>query len=202
MGNDKPKRERMLLILDIDGTIGDLSHREHIIEGIEQPTEEQWKEFLSPVLVEQDVPLDVAAKHYKEAVSNFDKVIFLTSRSEYLRDTTRKWLHKYFDVDPTEDELFMRPDDDLRPSSAIKKESLEGPIHDLYGDTAWVLVDDEPDNLSVFDEFGLALSAEGFWRIFEMGLDQIATALNVLRRSYDENSDDTESGPSPISCTG
>ena len=174
----------MLLVLDIDGTIGDLSHREHLIEGIEEPTQEQWKEFLSPELVAKDVPLEVAAKHYKEAISNFDKVIFLTSRSEFLRETTVKWLKKYFWVNPTETELFMRPNGDLRPSSAIKKDSLEGPIYDLYGNMAWVLVDDDPDNLSVFTEFGLSFSAEGFWRIFEMGLHQISFALKMLSRTY------------------
>lgn len=188
----------MLLILDIDGTIGDLSHREHIIDGIEEPTPDQWDEFLSPELVAKDVPLDIAAKHYKEATSNFDKVIFLTSRPEYLRETTRKWLKKYFGANPNEDELFMRPDGDVRSSDAIKKETLEGPISDLYGNLAWVLVDDDPDNISVFNEFGLTFSAEGFWRIFEMGLDQIASALKMLSRKFNQHSFYSGTGPKTL----
>ena len=135
----------MLLVLDIDGTIGDLSHREHMIDGIEEPTCEQWDAFLAPELVAEDIPLKPAALHYDEATGYFDQVIFLTSRPEYLRETTAAWLKKHFKVDVTEDTLFMRPDGDLRTSAALKKEALDGPITDLYGHTAWVLVDDEPD---------------------------------------------------------
>jgi len=156
----------MILILDIDGTLADTSHRAGFIEKL-NPTDEDWDRFFDPELVAQDVPIAESQNALGKVSKIFDKVIFLTGRPEYLRKTTAHWLDVYFGIAPTPDELFMRPSESRISNSTIKEELLEDKVKPLYGDQDWIFIDDEVKNLEMFEYYGKALRAPECWGMLE-----------------------------------
>ena len=93
------------IIVDIDGTLANNKRR-------------------SPYDLDQlhnDPPITATCKLVERAYENVD-VILVSGRSEKYRNETAKRLYS-FDVPYTH--LFMRPDDDTRPDTEIKKEIYE-----------------------------------------------------------------------------
>jgi len=170
----------MILILDLDGTLADTSHRAGFIEK-PNPTDEDWDRFFDPELVAQDVPIAESQDALGKVSKIFDKVIFLTGRPEYLRKTTAHWLDAHFGVSPTPEELFMRPSGSKISSSTIKKGLLETKVKPLYGDQDWVFIDDEVKNLEMFKNYGKALKAPECWDMLEKEfVDNKTSAMRVV----------------------
>jgi hypothetical protein len=149
----------MILFLDIDGTIADISHREYLIDK-EDPTEEDWANFFDPELILQDKPIKEAQSVFKEIKDDFDDIVFITGRPESTREATKDWILEYFGYEVLDEALLMRPDGDTRPSKEVKKELLGN-----LGDVSGILFDDESGNLAMFEEqgYGEAFRAPDCW---------------------------------------
>jgi len=141
-------------VIDIDGTVADISHRQSLIE--QDPPD--WDTFFDPDLVMKDKPKKVK-KILKDIIDKYGKIYFLTGRPYKLRKTTQEWLKRHFDLDSSDYRLFMRGNTDKRPSSLVKKTFIEK----VFPDRNFVFVDDEDDNLEMMSEFGEALKAPGAW---------------------------------------
>lgn len=144
----------MKFILDIDGTLADASKREHFAEA------DDWDNFFDPVYMAEDTPIEHTQEGMKEIINYADEIYFLTGRPERTRDVTVEWLDKYYNIRPPKEILFMKTDDDHGPSSVFKKQIIEDNFKDEKG---LVFIDDESDNLDVFEAFGEALKAPDVW---------------------------------------
>ena len=107
----------MIYIFDIDGTIADCRHRVHHIKGIEHP---DWEAF------DRDGPKDkpireiirIAQALYKAGFT----ILLATGRAERGREYTEVWLDQH---NMPYHDLIMRPHDDHRPDTIVKKEVLD-----------------------------------------------------------------------------
>lgn len=97
-------------IFDIDGTLSDLSHRLHFIQG-DKP---DWRAFFA------NVGGDAVHKHIAELanfLSTSYPVVLVSGRSDECRDETVRWLNrnniKFSD-------LYMRRSGDHRPDFKVK----------------------------------------------------------------------------------
>jgi hypothetical protein len=147
----------MILVLDIDGTLADVSHREHYVDK----SEPDWDSFFNPTEVEKDKPILEAQDTFPLLPEAFDEIYFLTGRPESLRDTTTVWLKEHFGIDVGEADLWMREDGDERSSVFVKRDFLRDA--DWLDEDDVVFVDDEEKNLLMMAEFGEPVEASEFW---------------------------------------
>lgn len=108
---------KKIIIVDLDGTIADCSHRLHHIQGAKK----DFTKFYSEVL--QDTPIPDTLQLVKELHELGHKLIFCTGRSEECRLDTQKRLDRYFT--PHEYTLYMRLIGDFRPDHIIKPERMK-----------------------------------------------------------------------------
>jgi len=114
---------RNVTVFDIDGTLADISHRLHFIEG-KNP---DWEKFKTNH--ENDEPIKTQWLLLKTLYQSGREIMFITGRSENERHATFSWLQRMmkcylgqvFSIS-----LFMRKEGDFRPDTIVKKE-----IHDL-----------------------------------------------------------------------
>lgn len=108
---------RRFVVVDLDGTLCDSAHREHLAIA------KQWDEFHS--LLGEDRPhADVAdlLEVLNSGILTTDlEVILLTGRNERYRGQTEAWLLKHRIKN---DHLLMRPDYDPRPDHDLKPQML------------------------------------------------------------------------------
>jgi predicted kinase len=134
-----------VVLCDIDGTIADTKHRLHFVES----DPKDWKGFfgnmhLDPV--RKDVQ-DILIQHYNEGKT----IIFLSARPDNYKDVTLKWLEdKYLTFAYT---LIMRPSNDKRPDTEVKRKMLE----DHFPDQSVIhsIIDDRPSVIRLWKEMGI-----------------------------------------------
>lgn len=104
------------VLFDIDGTLADINHRRHHVEG----GRKDWRAFNAGM--GEDVPNQPVVDLYHAiwASGVFD-VILVTGRNERFREVTEQWLA--WNEIPFK-RLIMRPDKDSRPDHIIKKKIL------------------------------------------------------------------------------
>lgn len=127
------------ILVDIDGTIADGTHRKHLITS----TNPDWKAFLEPELVFQDRLVHENIPRIFNLLQRNYHLIFLTARNEGLKDVTERWLHqKVFEFKkPRSVELIMRAKGDTRVSSEYKTSQIanKGGIIFAFDDCKWML---------------------------------------------------------------
>ena len=103
-------------IIDIDGTIADLTHRLHFIQGEKR---KDWESFLDAM--KDDVVFPYMQKLCQYLFSSGLPIVLCTGRSESRRVITENWLDrvsiKYY-------RLIMRGEGDRRKDYVVKKEML------------------------------------------------------------------------------
>ena len=133
----------MDVVFDIDGTLADCSHRLPFITDMSQWAQPQgklprpnWEEFLSPERVAKDKPILPMWHLLASLLMNGHRALFITGRSEHLRQTTLEWLfhHDHPDVSrktrnvirfwARDADLLMRPQGNRQPSHVTKEASL------------------------------------------------------------------------------
>ena len=121
------------IIVDLDGTLCDISHRLKFIQG----KKKDWKSFHDPELVAKD-KVNEWCKHIIGAYHHWNIYILLvTGRPRSLEIATLPWLTEN---DIPIDGLYMRESSDFRPDFVVKKETYEKHIKDQY-DVLFVLED-------------------------------------------------------------
>lgn len=110
-----PSRSKPIVIVDIDGTIADVRHRLHHIQGVKK---KNWKAFFEGM--DRDKPIESMIQQVHE-LARQHQIIIVTGRPDHYRERTEKWLKangiRYR-------KLFMRPSGDHRPDYTVKEEVL------------------------------------------------------------------------------
>jgi len=152
----------MILVLDIDGTLADLSHREFLVAD---KATADWDTFFSDELIYQDRPIRGAQEGYQALHDLADKIYLLSGRPERSFRKTEEWLiENGFDLTKVLGNIILRPDDLRLTSREFKEAVLESIIlPENDPDELYVFIDDEPKNLEMFSQYGLALEAPEIW---------------------------------------
>lgn len=119
-------RKDECVVVDIDNTIADGSHRQHFL----QATPKNWKGFLSAC--DQDPPksdvIDIILSTWVGLGERHD-VVMCSGRGDEYREKTTKWLDLYF---PIYNNLFMRERGDYKCDSLVKEQLLDFEIYTRY----------------------------------------------------------------------
>jgi hypothetical protein len=150
----------MFVVLDLDETLADVSHRAHLVE--EEP--KNWDAFFAPELVIKDKVIPGVARvltHFTEL--KYD-ILILTGRNEVLRDTTMRWLHENLDIEVPDGNLLMRPNGNMLNAGEFKREQLLNYKQGLENkDVSFLIIDDDPAVSDSLKEFGVVLKAPECW---------------------------------------
>lgn len=168
--------KKQVYIFDLDGTLADIEHRRHLVEGEKQ----EWDKFYS--LCDSDSPKHdvisifqtLAAKllhFYASGLTDKWRIYIFSGRSEAVRSKTTEWLKKYlnynlvaeFDEYKTVSDdwfcsnLLMRPDGDFTPDEELKYNWLyEIMARDKFSlDEIKGVFDDRDKVVKMWRDFGL-----------------------------------------------
>lgn len=113
------------IIFDIDGTLADIKHRLHFIEG----DVKDWDGFYGAMSKDQPIfemtdLLSTILNSWSLTQIN-SEVVFVTGRPEKYRAKTMAWLQQQNHIENLDKRLFMRKDGDHRPDYLVKKEIVE-----------------------------------------------------------------------------
>jgi hypothetical protein len=157
-------------IFDIDGTVADASDRLHHITG---PGPKDWDAFFNPAALWADKPIFETWAIIGSLIASGNTIIFATSRSEDLRESTEDWLTKtdcpiranaanhFGGIGENKLRLYMRKSGDRRPSHVVKSEILDAVREDGFNPR--FAFDDRKSDARMFRDAGLvcALLTDG-----------------------------------------
>src|SRR5277367_731235 len=116
-------RSRNMLLLDLDGTCFDNTHRKHLVE-CERP---DWDAFLTPELVAED-PVFPEAKQALDYLRKYTShnIVILTGRNASLKEVTSKAIIEKLEI-PLDNlnHLIMRPVDNAEKPSVFKEKEIK-----------------------------------------------------------------------------
>ncbi len=133
------------IIIDLDGTLCNVSHRVHFVK--QSPP--NWPAFFDACVDDTPNAAVVALFHMIRAVGV--TVIYVSGRPETHRGYTETWLDRYGLDDDTL--LLMRPAGDYRPDAIVKRELYEVHIAGRYD--ILFTVDDRSAVVAMWRELGL-----------------------------------------------
>ena len=165
----------MNYIFDIDGTLMDINHRRHFVEG----GTKDWKSFVANI--KYDIPNTSIAWLMQSLNHEHSNIFFLTGRNESQRDITIEQIEDCgynhqcrSDLRPKDDYiriashyetiLLMRPDDDYRPDAELKSDLFDK----LVGMEEITI---RPDETVIFDD---RQSVVDMWRARGLTCCQVA----------------------------
>ena len=153
----------MHVILDIDGTLSDASHRAHHLNS----NPKNWEAFLAPDTVSKDIPIPGAVEAVRKMVALNYHLTFLTGRNESLRDVTSTWLLNHFDFATNDFNLLMRPVSNMLKAAEYKAQQMQVLLAEFKagGANDFVFIDDDPQVFDVYAAEGLILKAPDCWKI-------------------------------------
>ena len=140
-----------LVISDIDGVIADCSHR------LGWQKAKQYDYFYSEANVSRDEEIEDGITLLTILARGEARIVFCSGRNECCEHATRKWLGKH--LNPNYDALYMRREDDHRPSDIVKPEMVEEIIRSYIARDESIqhiyFIDDDPKNVkAVCERFG------------------------------------------------
>ena len=142
--------KQKVILIDIDGTIAKVDHRLYLIKE----TPKDWVAFYDAA--DEDEPLTDNIKMIKEALTELDALpVFVTGRSDVIRDRTTDWIYKHFFEIPSTGffrRLHMRRGGDHREDFEVKKEIYDK--HLIFDDILRVY-EDRPQVIRMYKELGL-----------------------------------------------
>ena len=111
--------KRMCYVFDIDGTLADNRHRQHLVpKGEDAKDDAKWKIFNDECPYDEPIDYMVDILDSLYATRGVD-IVFVTGRSESCRKETMVWLDRNV-IEMDYCELFMRPVGDCRPATHLK----------------------------------------------------------------------------------
>jgi hypothetical protein len=157
---------RPIVIVDIDGTVADVHHRLHHIQGRGR---KNWKRFFEAM--DDDTPIASVIEKVRELAAD-SQIVMLTGRPEHYRDRTVAWLERF---DVPFDRLLMRPDGDHRSDFVTKEELLD----ELPRGKVRLAIDDRAPVCEMYRKHGI--------EVWEIAADSSAGATNeAYRKQSDE----------------
>ena len=138
----------MDIIVDIDGTLADCTHRLYHI----QKNPKDWDLFFA--VCRNDAPIMVVLVMVRDLSRNADnRIIFCSGRPERTRPQTREWLDEWLEFDAAKIDLYMRADKDHRDDQIVKRELLWRIRSDGYNPV--LAIDDRARVCKMWREEGL-----------------------------------------------
>jgi hypothetical protein len=101
---------RDIIIFDIDGTIADIEHREHLVRG----RKKQWREFFAACI--HDKPHEAVIAILRAAYPLY-QIYLVSGRSDEVRKETEAWLELN---NVPYHQLIMRKQNDFTPDNILK----------------------------------------------------------------------------------
>lgn len=141
-------RKKPALIVDLDGTMCDTTHRQHFMET--KPKD--WKSFYGGIA--DDKP-NLWCFNLVRNMSQDYHIIFVSGRPEEHRDVTKKWLREHITdhLWDNEYQLLMRASGDFRKDSLVKTEIYNLKIEPWYD--VLFCVDDRQQVVDAWRDLGL-----------------------------------------------
>jgi phosphatidate phosphatase APP1 len=136
------------VIVDIDGTLADISHRRHHLEG----KRKRWGKFFQAM--DRDLPIPEVAARVRQ-LSQDHTIVLVSGRPEDFRGVTEEWLRKH--KIPYE-QLWMRKSGDFRADDLVKEEILE---QHLRKEEIKLVIDDRPRVIRMWRRHGLEVEDVG-----------------------------------------
>ena len=135
--------KKKAIIVDLDGTLADITHRRKFVEG----KTKDWKNFNKNIIKDD---LNIWCAEIIRRMINDHHVLLVSGRIDDLKSQTQEWLKKH-EVPFTE--LLMRRDKDYRDDTVVKREIYEEKIKAFY-DVLFV-IDDRAKVVKMWREAGL-----------------------------------------------
>lgn len=121
-----------LYIFDLDGTLAEISHRRHFVEGLKK----DWKAFYAACV--NDAPNWPVISVFRALRSTGARLWIWSGRSDEVQEQTERWLHRHqLDFDA----ILMRPQGDYTPDDKLKRQWYE-----------WMADEDRQALTAVFDD--------------------------------------------------
>lgn len=159
----------LLFIVDLDGTLADTTARAEEVEKKYELVDNNWTQqhaidFADPERIKTDKIVagsEIIAELARRAKS---KIIFLTGRSEYSRQSTRMWLKNHFNAFDS-CPLIMRDNNDLSNPRDCKERMFKEIILKMYptSEYSFCFFDDDVEMLQRFSKYGMALKSPECW---------------------------------------
>lgn len=108
--------ERPIVIVDMDGTIAEVAHRLHHIQG---PGKKNWKRFFEGM--DRDEPIEKVIALVRELAKQ-SEIVILTGRPDGYEERSIAWLKKH---DVPFSRILMRRAGDHRPDYIAKEDLLK-----------------------------------------------------------------------------
>lgn len=139
------------VIFDIDGTLAEVGHRLHHLEG-----EKDWSSFFRDM--QDDAPIEPIATLARllhkavEAQHGLDAVLIVTARPdrEDWMQTTLDWLEVH---GIPYDAIYFRSENDTRPDQVVKADILKRILADGYEPV--LVIDDRPQVVKMWRDHGI-----------------------------------------------
>lgn len=135
----------LTVLFDLDGTLADNSHRQHLVTGDNR----EWETFY------QGIPGDLPNKPLIDLYLTLRsakkyRMVLVSGRSDKYLPETKQWLS----LNGIEyDGLLMRVEGDRRPDYLVKKDMLDRLIRE--GDNILFVVDDRNETVNMWRENGI-----------------------------------------------
>ena len=144
------KQELDIILVDLDGTLCDITHRLHFVKDVEK---KDWKSFFEAMV--DDVPRQEIMDLCHQFIKEGKEVIYCSGRPDNYRDLTEDWLAKH---KAPHCRLIMRQANDKRPDTLTKQDML-----DKYIDKSKVVlvIDDRPSIIRMWESNGLKVKDVG-----------------------------------------
>jgi predicted kinase len=142
LSSGRYKSERKYVLVDIDGTLADISHRLHYVQG----EKKDWDGFFLDI--EKDKPREEVIRLMIEAKKDYE-VFVVSGRPERYRENTLDWLCE--NGVPGFTALIMRGADDKRPDTMVKQDILK-----CFGvENVGYVIDDRPCVIKMWRDNGV-----------------------------------------------
>jgi tRNA uridine 5-carbamoylmethylation protein Kti12 len=141
--------ERPIVIVDIDGTLADGSHRQHLVEG----EKKDWKSYFE--LCGDDEPVEAVFRKAME-LSKDHMICVVSGRPDTYWLDTCLWFQRAAAVDGLNlpiDHIFMRAGGDKRPDTDVKADFLKY----MPKEKIALVLDDRPSVCRMWESHGLTV---------------------------------------------
>lgn len=138
---------KKLIVCDIDGTISDCRHRQHLA------AQGAWDEF--HLTMHEDAVIETTVEIIDELLCSDEiHLIFMTGRPDEYRETTEKWLLDIcqYGLGEHYSALLMRPNNDFRRDFELKQSLFFDHISDLTTPTGQIVHEAFREEIGDFDE--------------------------------------------------
>lgn len=135
----------MLIVCDLDGTVADITSRmDKAGDAPSKRDKKAFQDWLNKLQKKSDLLSDTPIRYMQAFITTLSKdydIVYLTGRDEKYRDVTQRWLFE--NLFPP-GRLYMRPQDDIRPTKQYKEEMMLEVVK-IYRDSDIVVLDDDPE---------------------------------------------------------